>query len=401
MEKINAVILALFLIIGTFSLVFAEENNGTAIVTTSLESGNDTTDDKVVDDIKFEEEIEVPEAKRTGFFRRINFAFIFNKEKKIERALEIAEEKLAYADSIAEENPEKAEKIYAEYEKYIQRAEKVLDKIESKSNDEEKSSEEISKLVRIQERFEKHQEKTDAIYNRALERFEANNVSPEKMERFENFYARATEKNKEALSKAVQRQENALKKHKVLTEMSDGELEDLLGEIEEREGVREDREDREGREEKRFKEMRKIKEISIERILKNPNLNENERQKIKEAFEIIKREQRRFKENRRVRDDFEDDDFEDKDDDDFEDGYSDKFENKLEKRKELIKKSNMTREEKKIALEKLEKLEDELENRKDLMEDKFEKRKELIKDTIKNELDKRDSKGDDLDNDSK
>ena len=300
MKKTITLLLVAFLLVGTLGVTIAEENttddNSTLDENVTAPSDDDAEDVEAPEMEEEFEEIEIPEARRTSFLNRLRFTFTFDKEKKIEKALEMAEEKLAYADLIAEENPERAAEIYEEYAELLEKAQEILADIESRADDEDDSSEDIGELARIQARFEKHQETTDAIYNRALERFEMNNASAEKIERFEGFHDRANKRNEEALAKAIEKQEDALIKHKALTGMSDDELEDLLEGIEEREGIADEREEREEREEKRLEEIKRTKEQSIERIMDNPNLSEERKEEIKNRFEIAKQERERVEE---------------------------------------------------------------------------------------------------------
>ncbi|MCK5342292.1 MAG: hypothetical protein KAR20_02745, partial [Candidatus Heimdallarchaeota archaeon] len=133
------------------------------------------------------EEVEIPEAREVGFFEdvfdRVGFAFIFNRERKIERALDLAEKRLAEAEAFAEEDPEKAERAQKRYDAFVAKAEEVLEKIEvQKSDDGNRSIRDMGMIARIQNKFERHREHTDEIYIRALERFRENNASEEKIE---------------------------------------------------------------------------------------------------------------------------------------------------------------------------------------------------------------------------
>jgi hypothetical protein len=342
MGKTITLLLVAFLLIGTLGFVFAEEN--TTDNETEAENETETpevneTETPEVNETEAENEtetpevpeVETPEAKKVGFMKRLRFTFTFNKEKKIERALEIAEQKLAYANSIELENPEKAAKIRAEYDEFVARAEEILEKIQSRADDENKSAGEVSRLVRIQEQFDKHNEITDALYARALERFEANNASDEKIERFNEFYARALEKNNRTLQRVLEKKKDSLKKYKVLSEKSDEELEEALEEIEEEEGIDEERKERKERYIQRAKKLFELREKRIEEMkerLENSNLTEEEKEEIWERIKV------RWEQTT---------------------GFGNKSFDKidLESKREYILNSNMSEEEKEEALEKL------------------------------------------------
>jgi|GEM_PF-1340706 hypothetical protein len=182
-----------------------------------------------------------PKAKKVGFFAnqifRINLAFTFNKEKKIEKTLEMAEKRLAEAELLAEENPEAYEKVQERYDNLVARAEEILAKIESGAAGSNQSLTHMEKIARIQSRFENHRDHADEIYTRALERLDSNNASEEKIERFEKFYERALERNEALEEKIIEKRNNALRKHKALSEMSEEELAILVKDIDVSEGL--------------------------------------------------------------------------------------------------------------------------------------------------------------------
>ncbi|MCK4649710.1 hypothetical protein KAT36_00615 [Candidatus Pacearchaeota archaeon] len=231
MRKISILFLMTFLIVGTFSFVAADDVNS---------------------------EIEIPEAKKVGFFEnafdQMRLAFTFNKEKKIERVLSMAEKRLAEAEAMADENPEKAERAREIYDKLVSRAEEIFEKMESNTDGINGSVSDMERIARIQDKFERHREHTDEIYTRALERFEANNASDEKIERFEMFYDHALNRSYKMEEMILDRQENIMNKHKILSEMSDEELENLFKKIKEDEGLVRAREERIKRAKERFEE---------------------------------------------------------------------------------------------------------------------------------------------------
>jgi len=233
MKNIISLFLMAFLIIGTLGFVVAADGD-------------------------------VPEPRRIGFFEtsmdQLRVAFTFNKEVKIEKTLEIAEKRLAEAELLAEEDPEAYEEAQARYAGLVANAEEILADIESGDN----STEGLEQIARIQNRFEKHRDQADEIYARARERFEMNNASEEKLERFEMFHERALERSELMEEKAIAKREMIVEKHEELSSMSEDEREAFFEEINEREGLTADREERQERLEVRTQEAIQNRERMLE-----------------------------------------------------------------------------------------------------------------------------------------
>lgn len=272
----------LFLIVGTLSFAVADDDS---------------------------EEFNLPEAKKIGFFENMfdnmGYAFIFNKEKKIQRALELAEKRLAEAEILAEENPERLERAQERYDAFIEKAKEALEKIsDAKAENEHISIENMEKIARIQNQFERHREHIDMIYDRALERFDANNASEEKLARFDMFRERALNHSNEMEAKIIAKRETAIKRHKVLAEKSDEELEDMLEDIEEREGLTAAREKRIKRAEARIQEFIATKQRNIDRVrahLDEANLSAEQREQIINRIETANQKIQEFEAQARER----------------------------------------------------------------------------------------------------
>lgn len=266
MKKIGVLFLMLFFLVGALNFVVAEDDS---------------------------EEVEIPEAKKVGFFGnaadRVRLAFTFNKERKIDFVLKMAEKRLAEAEAVAEENPERAERAQERYDELIAKSEEILANIEEGENSENRSVEQISKVARIQNKFERHREHAEEIYARALERFEANNASDEKIERFESFYERSLNRSYEMEEKALEKRRNIVEKRQALTGESDEELEEVLEGIEEEEGLTEGRENRERRKEVRaekFEEVRRRFAEKNQARLDESDLTEEQKEEIRKRMEL-------------------------------------------------------------------------------------------------------------------
>ncbi len=264
--KIISLFMMAFLLVGTFGFVAAEEV----------------------------EDETVPEAKKVGFFQnqmfKIKTALTFDKEKKIDMTLEMAERRLAEAELLAEENPEAYEAAQARYDELVARAEEILANMGDGNGDVNKSLDYMERMARIQNKFEKHRDHADEIYARAIDRLETNNATDEKIERFEMFYERALERNNEMEQKMLEKRENAVRKHKALSEMTDEELNELLVKIEEKEGLKESREQRmENVKEraKKFNALIGLDEVEVIGKLDEANLSDDQKADILEKLEKL------------------------------------------------------------------------------------------------------------------
>lgn len=307
MRKINVMFVMLFLLIGSLSFVVAD----------SHDIGDETV---------------IKEAKNVGFFGNamdgIRFAFTFNKERKIEFALERAEKRLAEVEANAEDNPERAERAQERYDEFVAKAEEILAAIEDRQNNEDESTEYIGKIARIQKKFELHREHAEEIYTRALIRFEENNASDEKIERFEMFYERSLSRSNEMEIKLIAKRRSIIERHKDLTNESDDELEDVLEEIEKREGLTDARIRREVRSKIRIEKFDEVTGRRIERYelrLRESDLTEDQKLRIRARIETADGKRLEFRQRIedgevrtriRIRDKSEDDDLDDDDEDD-------------------------------------------------------------------------------------
>lgn len=244
MKKITSLFLMAFLLVGTMAIVAADDYEGT--------------------------DIPVPEAKKIGFFEnqfdRLSMAFTFNKEKKINKILEVAEKHLAEAEALADEDPEAYAKAQEQYDALVQRAEEVLANIENGAEDVNDSEKNLEKIARIEAKFETHRDRIDAMYARALERFAQNNASDEKIARFEMFHNRAINRTNVMENRILERRDIIAKKHKALSELNDTELMDVLYRIDENEGLTQARERRMEHFEERNMRLEQVGEDRIVRI---------------------------------------------------------------------------------------------------------------------------------------
>jgi len=246
-----------------------------------------------------EEEIELPEPGRIGFFENmfdhIKLGLTFNKERRVERALEMAERRLAAAEALVEEDPEGAEKARERYEFFLGKAESAMEgmseigwKPDPDRKCEDGEGKCVHKLVRAQDRIEAHREKVEAMHLRALEKLEARNASEEKISKLEVLFEKSNDRLDRAEEKVLQKRENAKIKYKVLSEGNESELNETLRSIEGEEGFLRAREKRKARAEVRVEKFTSIRERQADKLqakLNNSELNESQREKAQQRLE--------------------------------------------------------------------------------------------------------------------
>ena len=299
MKNLSGLFLVMFLLVGTLGFVVADEHDAVPelisavtladapeprVVNAVPEAFDGVPEAVTYDDVA---NGDVAEARKVGAFEnfrdRIGLAFTFDKERKIERILFMAEKRLAEAELLAEENPEGYAQAQEKYDELVARAENILANIESRAEDVNMSAEDIGKVARIQDKFERHRSHSDEIYTRALERFEMNNASSEKIERFEMFYERALNRSYKMEAKIIEKQKKNIEKYRNLSEASDDEIKEVILEIEENEGLNGSREERKLKAENRIDRVVDAKNKHITRMrfeLKSSDLTAEERTKI-------------------------------------------------------------------------------------------------------------------------
>jgi len=126
-----------------------------------------------------------PPQKEWDFFNNwidhIRLAFTFNKEKKIDLILHMAEKQLAAGEALGGNNSVAYNKTQANYDKLMARADKIFSEIQDVNNRSSNDSiKELNNIVRIQNMFERHKDHADEMYTRAIKRFESKNIKSKK-----------------------------------------------------------------------------------------------------------------------------------------------------------------------------------------------------------------------------
>jgi|GEM_PF-5861236 hypothetical protein len=123
-------------------------------------------------------------------------------------------------------------------------------------------------------------------------------ASDEKIERFEMFYERALNRSDQMETKLLEQKRNNFRQHKALSEMSDGELSELLVEIEENEGLKAAREKRVERSEVRVEKLESIQERKVEQVrarLNNSDLSDEEKSRVQEQMKKAEQKMEKFR----------------------------------------------------------------------------------------------------------
>ncbi|MFW6310709.1 MAG: DUF5667 domain-containing protein [Nanoarchaeota archaeon] len=252
MNKLITMCFAVFLVIGLLGVVVAENSTDNAIDLNENESA-----------------LELPEPGTDtaieNSWDKLRLAFTFNKEKKIQKALDIAEERLAEAKANAKENPERAEIARQRYEHFAQKAEDTLTELEEVQNG-DNATESFGEIARIQNRFEVHRERAVLAHNKALEEMSKSNMSEEQLQKIEGIFQRFENNSIGMQQKMQQKRENLETKFKVRNEMTDKEISDFMEKVNKSQGLEKAREKRTERREILEQKREQIKEIAEERI---------------------------------------------------------------------------------------------------------------------------------------
>lgn len=235
-QKMNAIKVLAILMLGILLIMPSVLADNETDLNQSVPIDNDTV---IEDNVTVENDTDLPEpgigpeSKLYGWENRWDkwrLRFTFNKEKRFQKAIEIAEERLAEAQ--ATNDSEAAERAQERYDYFIDKAEEALEKMEGKKGD--KLEKALAQTVRSQERIEAHKEKVSAVHNRILERLRANeNLTDEELAHLEEVFGRIEDRAERAQNKVGQRQEVLRARYKFLNNASDEEINKTIEELRE------------------------------------------------------------------------------------------------------------------------------------------------------------------------
>ena len=202
----NAVFIALVLTLSIFAtgLAVAQETESVSEETVAIEG-----------EVEIVESGVEPDSVLHGLDRaaeRINLALTFNKVRKAEKALRIAEERLAEAEAMARkgklDHAERAEKYH---DALVEEAADSAEEIES-NGDNETAKEALKEILKLRNKIESHSEKVSLVKHRILER-QAERMTPEQLAKLRAIFERIENKSLETENKIHQKRENVKTKY--------------------------------------------------------------------------------------------------------------------------------------------------------------------------------------------
>ncbi len=248
-----------------------------------------------------------------GFDRlgeNIRMAFTFNKAKKAEYGLKIAEERLAEAKELSEKGKkERAKKAAERHERIMKKVQENIDSIESNGND-ETSQETIEETYSLEKRLQKHRQKVTEVHSGILERLRnESNMSEEQIQHLEDVFGKIENHSLKVENKILEKREQAKMKYKVL---SGKDSEEIEAEFEDRE---KDINQTKEAIKKRIKERNEIRKEVRQKVLYKinnseyyQNLSEEEKEELKENIKnkIQENTEERIQKRQEIREEFKD-----------------------------------------------------------------------------------------------
>lgn len=205
-------------------------------------------------------------ASTNVFWERVRIMFTFNKEKKAEIALKIADKRALKVGQLLEEGmPEKARKYVEKHREAVEEAEDNFEDI-ANNGDEESVLNALKATVRMQYRFDLHKEKFLDIFSKILER-QSEIMNEEGLAHIIDVFSNIEAKSEEAENRIEQKQDNFIARYKIITGATEEEIEALLDGFE--------------------SEFEEAKEQRQERIQERENSIEDRKNRIKERIQDL------------------------------------------------------------------------------------------------------------------
>lgn len=156
---------------------------------------------------------------------RVRMAFTFDKQKKAEYGLEIAEERLAEAKELSEKgNREKSDVAVKNHGKAMDEVQKNIQKMNS-NGDNESSRNILNATYSLEERLQIHRQKVARVHSGILDRLRnESNMSEEQIQHLEEVFGRIENHSLEVGQKISQKRENSRMRYKAFSEKSDEEI---------------------------------------------------------------------------------------------------------------------------------------------------------------------------------
>jgi len=161
------------------------------------------------------------------FLDTIKMKTTFNKEKKAEIAMKIADKRALKAGQFAEKGKhEKAKELVEKHKQAMENAEEAFDELAVNGNEEDVKKA-LKATVRMQVKLDAHKEKYTSVHSKILER-QSDKMDEEKLAHLEEVFSKIEERWAVAEERIAQKQENLISRYKVLTEATDEEIAQML-----------------------------------------------------------------------------------------------------------------------------------------------------------------------------
>jgi len=218
-------------------------------------------------------------------FDNLNVALTFNKEKKVEKSLRVADERLAETESLLERGDNKnAEIAQKNYDNQMNKTKATFSSIDAKDEDSLRS------LAKIQENIDRHEQRVLAVKAKVFDKL-SENMTDEEIAILEEVFANFEAKIKDARNNVLEKKDENKRRFGEISNLTDEEVANRLKEIEDEEGISKNRELRLIRKEEHFNNKISEKErklLYLETLLKNENLTEEKILEIKNNISEIK-----------------------------------------------------------------------------------------------------------------
>ena len=207
--KTFAILMATLLVFSVMPIVVAQETVAEPIETEIVDAGV------------------TPDSPFYGLERameRLKLAFMRDKAERALYKIRMAEERLAEAEEMIEEdNLEAAQEAEEAHDEILEEAQQEAEEIES-DDGEEVAEEALEDIERVQLGLLSHSEKVTLVHNRILERLQVGNASEEQLAHLGEVFARIEAKAQEMEQKVAEKREKVRTRYKVLSELSEDEL---------------------------------------------------------------------------------------------------------------------------------------------------------------------------------
>lgn len=155
---------------------------------------------------------------------KLSLRMTFNEQKRVQKALRIAEERLAEVNEMADEGTqEDLEAAEEAHEEVIEIAEEAMDNVDMDGSVEE-SEEALETITELEAQIQTHSEKVAAVKQGILERKRTQNMSAEQLGHLEQVFAKIMNKAQEMENKVAAKKENAKTSYKIQSGKTDAEV---------------------------------------------------------------------------------------------------------------------------------------------------------------------------------